>query len=78
MQIRLWGWECISAYKDSVKNCVFERRTTKKRWSSQDSSNYFKHRNKNDQWKRQLLLEMQNRKVGNNILFQQEITSRGC
>ncbi len=33
---------------------------------------------KNDQPKRQLLFEMQNKRVGNYILFQQEITSRGC
>ncbi len=34
--------------------------------------------NKNDQPKRQLLFEMQSKRVGNYILFQQEITSRGC
>ena len=28
--------------------------------------------------KRQLLFEMQNKRVGNYILVQQEITSRGC
>jgi len=78
MQIRLWGWECASAYKDSVKSLCYERRTTKKRWPSQEGSNYFKHKNKNDQPKRQLLFEMQNKRVGNYILFQQEITSRGC
>jgi hypothetical protein len=30
MQIRLWGSKCVSAYKDSVKNCVVREEQPKR------------------------------------------------
>ncbi len=73
MQIRLWGWEYASAYKDSVKSLCYERRTTKRDDHHKRAATISNTKIQMINIKRQLLFKMQNKRVGNYILFQQKL-----